>query len=92
MSKDRKLPFSGRNSTPNIDEHKMLKDINFRMYLEGNTKEEIVACLDPNGRPFWLNNTYYFLLTLLCLGWVIRLYLFMNTLQVNYYLKKVILS
>lgn len=66
------------------------KGVSVRTYLEGNTKEEIIASLDS--KPFWLNNTYYFVLSLLCLGWVIRLYLHRATLQVNYYLRKVVLN
>ncbi len=61
-----------------------------RTYLEGNTKEELLVSLDS--KPFWLNNTYYFGLSLVCLGWVVRLYMLKNTQQVNFYLKKVVLN
>ncbi len=70
----------------------MLKGIAVKMYLEGNAKEEDLVSVDPAGRPSWFNNQFYFILTLLGLGWIIRLYLYMNTVCVNYYLKKVVIK
>lgn len=62
------------------------------MYLEGNTKEDALVAIDPAGRPSWFNNQFYFFMTLLCMGWIIRLYMYVNTVNVNYYLKKLIIK
>ena len=62
------------------------------MYLEGNTKEEAMIAVDPAGKsPSWFGH-FYFISTLLCMGWAIRLYMYVNTVCVNYYLKKVIIK
>ena len=69
------------------------------MYLEGNTKEDLYVTVDRDGypagsaiKPWWLTSTIYFLLTALGAGWLVRMYLYWNTLQCNYYLKKVIIK
>jgi len=83
---------SGRTIINGLDENKLFKNIAVRLYLEGNTKEDMLVGVDPAGRPSWFNNQFYFLMTLLCLGWIIRLYLHRNTLCINYYLKKMIIK
>ena len=76
-----------------IDEAILFKSIKVKMYLEGNTREEAIVSLDPAGKPpSWFDSQFYFITTLLCMGWVIRLYLYLNTVCVNYYLKKVLIK
>ena len=62
------------------------------MYLEGNAKEEALVAVDPSGRPSWLSPNLYLILTMLCLGWTLRIYLYRSTVNIDYYLKKVILK
>ncbi len=75
-----------------INEQELVKNIQVKMYLEGNTKEDALVAVDPAGRPSWFNNQFYFFMTLLCMGWIIRLYMYVNTVNVNYYLKKLIIK
>ncbi|CDW88530.1 UNKNOWN [Stylonychia lemnae] len=74
-----------------IDEDRLIDNIKIRKFLEGNFKEEILVCMD-NNKSIILNGTFYFFLSMFCLGWITRMYVYRNTLQVNYYLKKVILD
>lgn len=84
---------SDRKDPVIIDEAKLFKSINVKMYLEGNTREEAIVSLDPAGKPpSWFDSQFYFIATLLCMGWAIRLYLYVNTVCVNYYLKKVLIK
>lgn len=61
------------------------------MYLEGNAKEEVLVAVDEQ-MPWWLSPNMYLILTMLCLGWTLRIYLYRSTVNINYYLKKVILK
>lgn len=67
-----------------------MRKIKIRKYLEGNTKEDVLVAIE--GRPSWFNKTFYFIVSLFSLGWIIRLYIYKNTVCVNYYLKKVIIK
>lgn len=74
----------------NIDEDDLLKSIKVRKYLEGNTKDDVMVSIEAP--PSWFNKTFYFMMSIVCLGWIIRLYLYKNTVCVNYYLKKIIVK
>lgn len=39
-----------------INEQELVKNIQVKMYLEGNTKEDALVAVDPAGRPSWFNN------------------------------------
>ena len=43
------------------------------------------------GKPFWLQPLYFYLLSLLGLGWILRLLIYYRSVSVNIFMRKVVL-
>ena len=67
-----------------------MNDIKVRWFLEGTERDEmLLAVREP---PWWLSNGFYLGMTLVGMGWLIRLILYRKTVYVNYYLKKIVIK
>jgi hypothetical protein len=77
-------------SKDDVDEDQLVQDIKIKKSIDGNNKDEVLILLDQS-RSSLVSSSCYFIMSLFCLGWAMRLYLYKRTVQVNYYLKKVVL-
>jgi len=78
------LKFSG------MDRDKLFRRIKIDMSLAQNSQQETYV-LGRGKRPFWLGSSFYALISLLGLGWLVRLRLKWSSCSVNFFLNKTIL-
>jgi hypothetical protein len=87
---DEDMPSALPSLTPRKPSIKAHFSINTRDKEKENQGPEPVV--DKKKLPIWLNFWLYVFLSVCCLGWVIRLVIYLKSMSANIFLKKVILK